>query len=280
MLSSSVARGVSRGKKMEIKIVSGYSDRGGSTVAHINLCNLFNSRGLICTLYGPHTWHLDKCRADSVKNFSAGPNDIIIVHYYNVAQRFACKKMILSCHETEETFPLKTKNLTVYDTIHFVRESQYCGHGVECRHFFCPNVHDDLRKGPKPPRRVAGIIGAICPLKRTHVSILRALEAGFGDIRLFGMIVHQDYFTSAVQPLIDMHQGVVHSPVFSEDKQAMYDSITDVFLSSRREVCSYIQGECLLTGTAFHGNDQTAEEYELLSNDEIFGRWSRVFAEK
>ena len=52
----------------KIKILTGYSDKGGSTVAFTNLCNLLNSSGYDCTFYGPHTWHLSKSKSDLIHN--------------------------------------------------------------------------------------------------------------------------------------------------------------------------------------------------------------------
>ena len=46
-----------------VKIISGWSDRGGSTFAFINLTNKLNESGIDTTFYGPHPWHLDKCKS-------------------------------------------------------------------------------------------------------------------------------------------------------------------------------------------------------------------------
>jgi hypothetical protein len=47
----------------KIKILTGFSDKGGSTNAFVNLTNEFNKLGYDCTLYGPHSWHLVKCQS-------------------------------------------------------------------------------------------------------------------------------------------------------------------------------------------------------------------------
>ena len=47
-----------------IKIISGWSNLGGSTESFIKLCNLFNDNNLECVYYGPHNYHLDKCKSD------------------------------------------------------------------------------------------------------------------------------------------------------------------------------------------------------------------------
>ena len=51
----------------QIKILSGWSNVGGSTTAFINLCNLLNSEGYDCTFYGPHDWHIDKCKSGKLE---------------------------------------------------------------------------------------------------------------------------------------------------------------------------------------------------------------------
>ena len=51
-----------------IKIISGWSDKGGSTFAFINLTNTLNEYGYDATFYGPHTWHLDKCKSGILDN--------------------------------------------------------------------------------------------------------------------------------------------------------------------------------------------------------------------
>ena len=45
---------------MKIKIISGWSDTGGSTIAHINMCKEFIKAGYDAEFYGPHEWHLHK----------------------------------------------------------------------------------------------------------------------------------------------------------------------------------------------------------------------------
>ena len=58
-----------------IKILSSWSRPGGSTIAFIRLCNLFNDRGLECEFYGQHDWHLDKCNGKDIKDYQ--PDDAL-----------------------------------------------------------------------------------------------------------------------------------------------------------------------------------------------------------
>ena len=63
-----------------LRIVSKYSGPGGSTIAFINLCNLFNQHGIDCIFYGPDPWHLDQCRSKDIEEFFVERGDSLIVH--------------------------------------------------------------------------------------------------------------------------------------------------------------------------------------------------------
>ena len=92
-----------------IAIVSGWTNPGGSTVHFIELCNLLYDNGFDCTFYGPHSWHLDKCKADNTNNVNITKDDVLISHYISVKKTLA-KYHILSCHETN-MFALKDMDL-------------------------------------------------------------------------------------------------------------------------------------------------------------------------
>ena len=67
-----------------IKIVSAWSNPGGSTVHFIDLCNLLNDNGFDCTFYGYHTWHLDKCKSGTFNNVYLEEDDILISHFVKI----------------------------------------------------------------------------------------------------------------------------------------------------------------------------------------------------
>ena len=67
-----------------IKIFTGWSNPGGSTTALINLCNLFNDNGYECVMYGPHPWHLNKCRGAQLQTATTKESDKIIYHFLDV----------------------------------------------------------------------------------------------------------------------------------------------------------------------------------------------------
>ena len=51
-----------------IRIITGWSNKGGSTMAFIALTNALNNAGYKTALFGPHTWHLDKCESGMLDN--------------------------------------------------------------------------------------------------------------------------------------------------------------------------------------------------------------------
>src|SRR6056297_1510977 len=111
-----------------IKIVSGWSNPGGSTTAFILLTNLLNDYGFDCCFYGPHKWHLDKTKANHLKQLKIYENDICIFHFLNIP-KVQCRKQILSSHE-QDIFPLQKIDYTIYDKIHYVSEHQKDYHKV------------------------------------------------------------------------------------------------------------------------------------------------------
>lgn len=256
-----------------IRILTGHSDGGGSTIAHINLCNLLNDNGYECKLYGRDMWHLDKCNSGLLTEVKMFTDDTIIVHFLPVFERPPVETFILSLHE-KELYPLNKINYKAFDKIHYIRESQRKWHDVDHPYFECMYIQNKLLANEKTcDDKVAGVIGSVDPNKQIHISIQRALDEGFDDIRLFGKIVIDSYYVNEVLPLINKYPDIIQRPTFAEDKQEMYDQITDVFHTSKLEVCPYIQGECILTNTNFHGNDQTEEEYKILTDEEILNIW-------
>lgn len=257
-----------------IKIITAHSTYGGSTTAFINLTNLFNNNGIECKLYGPHDWHLNKCNSGMLNDYRPEADDVVIVHYMNLAERIQSKLVVLSVHE-QNVFPLKNVNLPAYDKIHYVTQHQLDYHAVEKEHFIIPNVMDSLVRNPKPTEKVAGIIGTIDPNKNVHISIANALKAGFKKIKIFGNVGNQAYFIQKVEPYLKAYRNIVSLEGFCENKQAMYDSITDVFFSSEMECLPYVIGECRMTGTTLHtlkGKNYVNGKYEL-DNQKLLAMW-------
>jgi hypothetical protein len=257
-----------------IKIVSGYSEKGGSTSAFIDLTNEFNNRGIDTTFYGPHQWHLDKCKSGLLNDgFVVNPDDILICHFLQLPSRPVAKKVILHCHEK---WWFKVGEVKQYwDSVVFLHDAHREYHSSYTGPFtIIPNLKPDLKPIDKPELElVAGIIGAIEDRKQTHLSIQRALADGCKKIKIFGHINDQAYYEKFVQPLLNDSIEIVG---FSTNKQEMYNSIGRVYHSSKGEVACLVKDECWLTNTSFFGNEETNNIVSPLSNDEVFELWKQT----
>lgn len=260
--------------KIDVKIVSGYSLPGGSTTALINLTNYFNQNDINCMFYGPHNWHLDKCKSDLIENLKWGKDDTVITHFLTLPKRPPVKRVILSSHEK---WWFKVGDIEKYwDTCIFLHEehkkyhNQYQGESV-----IIPNLKENLLPSDKSKvQNIAGIIGSIEERKQTHISIKRALDDGCDKILLFGKINDPNYYDSYVKKYVD--DAKVINMGYSTNKQEIYDSIEKVYHSSLGEVACLIKDECYLTNTQFFGNEETTHEVSKLTNQEILELWKQT----
>lgn len=250
-----------------IKVFTGFSGPGGSTVAFNNLVNLFNANGMEACLYGPHLWEGITCK------FKQGivepsPEDTVIYHFMPSPTK-PCKKLILSCHETT-LFPIAQIPSLKYDAIHFVSEFQKGWQGVEGT--VIPNVISKYSPCNKKTK-VAGIIGSIDKNKRIPMSIKWALKDGHDDIRIYGNISDGPHFANDILPLLGSkvsYRGV------SSDMQDVYNQVTDVYHSPKLETYNMIKPECELAGVNYkgaHGNDTKAEYWDI---QRILREWKKL----
>lgn len=261
-------------KKQIIKIISGFSDKGGSTTAFINLTNHLNENGYDCTFFGPHTWHLDKCKSNLINYLNLFEDDIVICHYLDLKERPNVKKVILSCHE--KNLYVVSDKFKFWDTVVFINESHRDYHKKYIGDFkIIPNLKEKLYSLNKPDKdKIAGIIGSIDTNKQTHVSIQRAINDGCETIYIFGNITDSQYYESHVKNLIG---GYVIFYGHHSNKQEMYNMIGRVYHSSISEVACLVKDECYLTNTKFFGNDSTLPNVSVLTNDEIINNWKELF---
>ena len=267
----------------DVRIVTGWSNPGGSTVAFINLCNLFNDNGIDCTFYGPQDWHLDKCQSRSLnKENPFIDNDKVnfIFHFLNtdlIPENL--KKSIFSCHETN-LYPLKEASLDKVDLIHYVSNFQRAWHSVNHPYKIIPNVLDDLKQEPKDSNEVAGVIGSIDRHKQPHLSVLRAAEEGFSKIHLYGELTDERYFNTTLMPLIAKNKNIeIELMGHEDDKQAMYNSLAKVYHSSSRETFNYIKAECELTGTEYDSLESADANAEYWDKERILKTWMELLNE-
>lgn len=253
-----------------IKIASGYTDPGGSTVALINLANALVVAGHECILHGPHAWHLDRCRGARLDDLRFEPDDRVITHFLPLDRRPDVARVLLASHE-KWWFPVD-RIPRHWDCAVFLHDAHREYHaGYRGDHLIIPNLREPLHPRATPdPAAVAGVIGSIEERKQTHVSILRALADGSERVRLFGRITDGAYFERHVRPLLGPH---VEWCGFATDKQLMYESIGRVYHSSLGEVACLVKDECHSTGTPFHGNAETDHVVSTMANDRIVAAW-------
>jgi hypothetical protein len=266
-----------KNKKQKIKILSGYSERGGSTTLFVNLTNFFNQNGYDCTFYGPHDYHINKCKSGYQHEINFESNDVIISHFLNLKERPNVKKIVFSCHE-KWWFDFSKVN-KFWDTSIFLHEDHRKFHkNYEGEYVIIPNIKEDLYpiddKLKNDLDLVAGVIGTIEDRKQTHVSIKRALSDGCNKVLLFGHIGDDNYFNEFIKPLISDNKVILMG--HSSKKQDMYNSIGRVYHSSKGEVACLVKDECYSTKTKFFGNEETENEVSPLTNSEILNIWKKV----
>jgi hypothetical protein len=254
-----------------IKILSGWSNKGGSTFAFINLTNALNKAGYDTTFYGPHEWHLDKCKSDLLNNVKLTKEDKLIVHFLNLGNRPDVDRVLLSCHEKNifEVGDIRP----FWDEVIFLNEKQRKYHSrYNGKYSTIPNLREPLVKNDKfiETEKIAAVIGSIDENKQTHISIDRALGEGYEKVILYGNVTDEKYYNEQVKPLIG--ENVIEYG-FESNKQKIYDSVGAVFLSSKSEVASLVKDECETTGTKFYGNYATNHDVIELTNDEIINEW-------
>jgi len=274
-----------------IKIISSHSGEGGSTEAFIQMTNAFNNAGYPCVFYGPHSFHLDKCRGvqlswlkDTVvpddlgryfrqlSSFFRGksahvgwplwrricdlcePEDVVIFHNIKgIPSRLPVKSVVLSCHE-QHVFSVKSEKTEFYDVIHFVSEHQRRFHSISTeKSFVLPNFHAPLYESPKLTQKVGAVIGAIYPDKCTLDAIDWALNDGCASVFVFGSVVDTMYFDeihARFRTAIDT--GIIQFRGFVLDKQAMYDTFSDLYMCSRYECLPNVVAESMMTGKCIH----------------------------
>jgi hypothetical protein len=253
----------------KIKIASSWTRPGGGTVAHINLTNLLNENGYDCTFYGPHDWHLDKCKSDTIDKCVLAPDDILISHFIQIPPEAKLKKHILYCHE-KDVYPLKKVSLAGYDLIVYVSNSQMEWQGVNYPSAIIPPLVDKFNWSP-PKEKVAGVIGSVDYNKQVHKSINRALNNGYEKVLLFGQVNDTPYYNEYVSRYVDSGQVVLAGHL--DDREAMYGQVSEVFHSSLSETYGLVEAECRRSGIPFNGE---SNRQEILDESEILNRWRNI----
>ena len=256
--------------KQQVKIISGWSDPGGSTAHHISLTNLLNENGYECTFYGPHDYHLDKCQSGKLQDVVLTADDVLISHFIN----FQCpplKRHILSCHEKKLT-PLKKMDLSKYDVIQFVSNQQKKWHKVNHPSVIIPPIVQRF-EWDKPNTKTAGIIGSVDANKQTHKAIAAALKKGL-HVNIYGKVAHGESYADKVYEKYKDDERVTFKGQ-CDDKAKMYNEIDEVFHFSESETFGLVEAECRLNGIPYSGNRHYPEPE---TEEEILRRWKKLIA--
>jgi hypothetical protein len=261
----------------KIKLCSGWSNPGGSTTSHITLTNLLNDNGYDCTFYGPHDYHLDKCKSGRFEDFSSDAEDIIISHFVRFREAPKCKKHIFSCHE-KDVWPINKmqesgrQDVRDYDTLHFVSLAQKVWQTVDHPHQAVIPPIAQVVDWTDPKNKVAGVIGSVDANKQTHISINRALNVGgYDKVLIFGLVTDPAYYQEYVSQFVDSGKAILAG--HETNRKAMYAQISEVYHSSLSETYGLVEAECRLSGIPFNG---TSNEQEILSEEEILEKWESV----
>jgi hypothetical protein len=272
---STIGSGLSVGL---IRILSGWSNPGGSTVAFINLTNMLNEAGIETIFYGPHQWHLDKCKSSTTDKLKISDiEDTLIAHFVPLKEeKLPLKKVIFSCHETN-LFPLKDYTMNPIDKIHFVSEQQKDWHGVDHPSVVIPNIVKVNKRKGSHKRGAVGIIGSIDSHKQTALAIQAALESEpkSTKVLIFGSVTNQEYYEEYVKPLLMKNKRVKIVGKY-DDKDIMYNMVDSVYHASKYETYGLVRHECEQHGIIFHDVFSSSKHSVYWPEDRILEAWKKL----
>lgn len=259
-----------------IKIFSAWTNPGGSTVAYIDLCNLFNKHGMDCMFFGTGDYPQDKCNYKQIKNWNdlfLKNDDFLIIHHLHPPIKFGVKKIIFSCHE-KHSFPVAVNIGTpfweIIDSFHFITDEQRRWHSVFPEESFVIGNYINLgfTLENKRPTGCAGVIGTIENRKRTFESVKKAISDGYKKVLLYGTGPDANYLDDIYRAFGDKveHRGYV------QNKKEIYSSIDKVYHLSRWEIACLVQGECKILGIPFEGSE-FCPDYPIWTEDQIINAW-------
>jgi len=291
-----------------IKIVSGYSHPAGPTLALINLCNQFNSRGYDCVFYGPDNWHVDKCMSGKIIDFMPAAGDTIIVNdipllsvgdvsninaiveengrirlmgtLRNIFLKFLPSgkprnyRMFLTCL-SDDGLPRSSVRFSLFQKIHFASSALKNYPRTAYPKFISPSFSNDLKKSVHKPEKIAGVIGSIKKQNNVGEAVEKALRDGMETVIIFGYMKDPVYYYNKIVPLTTKYPGRIKYAGFVDDKQKMYDAVSNVY-SSVSKPWSMVSQECTMTNTMLHAPLMSVDGG--MANDQIFEIWENELA--
>ena len=71
-----------------VKVLTGFSGPGGSTIALSTLVNLFNENGIDSCLYGPFGWDGITCKFSNLQtHLKINQDDVVIYHFMPIKNK-------------------------------------------------------------------------------------------------------------------------------------------------------------------------------------------------
>ncbi len=287
-----------------IKIVSGHSYPSGPALALVNLCNQFNARGYACVFYGPDNWHVDKCKSGALADFIPEAGDTIILNgiallstgdlrdvnalvgaggrgrLRNAFREVTLKllpsrrprnyRLFLTCL-SDGGLPCSSVRLSLFQKVHFVSSSLKAYSRTVYPKFISPDFSNELKKIDNKPEKVAGVVGSIKRENHIAEAVEAALLDGMETVIIFGYMKDPEYYFDKIVPLTIKHAGRIKYAGFIDNKQKMYDAVSDVYVSVSKP-WSMVGQECAMTNTRFHAPGPASADGRM-TNDQIFAIW-------
>ena len=171
----------------------------------------------------------------------------------------------------------RSSNLHLFHKIHCLSGEQQLPRKSRLPVFVCPNPVDDLKKSDGKPANVAGVIGTIRKENKLELSIKRAFQDGMETVIFYGYLAAPIFYYNDIRPLAEQFTRKIKFAGFVDDKQKLYDSVSDVYCSANKP-WSMVKLESKLTNTHFHGLDSADEE--PMTNDRILSIWIQALGLK
>lgn len=258
-----------------IKFVTGFSGFGGSTIMILQHAKLLQENGFQVEIYGSEDWHLDKFSGSKfIKDFHSNENDIVLFHYYVPPVRPKCKKCFLYVQETN-LFNLKEKNLSIFDDILFVSQSQMNYHGYNEGFILHNRINGlvDLSKNEPPKKNIAGIVGHVHPIKQPHIALKKALEDKVSKILIYGLL-SPPYFDKEIKPFLS--DSVIYGGLVPlESKMEMYNSFDVLYHFGEFESACVSWAEAKVLGKKIVKSEHLYK-YPILNDNEVFEVWKAI----
>jgi len=177
---------------------------------------------------------------------------------------------------SNDALPLSSVRLPLFHKVHFASNVLKNDSRVSHPSFIAPSFCKDLLMSGQKPEKTGGIIGSIKRQNNIEEAVEQALLDGMETVIIFGYMKDPVYYYSKIVPLINKHPGQIKYAGFMDDRQKMYDAVSDVY-SSVSKPWSAVRHECTMTYTRFHA-PESPNEGDRMANDQIFGIWKDELA--